>query len=266
MKGPHSEETKRKISEARKGKGHPHTEESIRKIKEAQKGKPRQGHPHTEEHKAHMREVMKGKNVGKVRSKETRQRLSQAGKGKKLVLSEEERKRRSERLKGRIVSEEQRQKISEANRGRKPSEEEKQRRQEGMAPIVNTPEYRAKLSAGVRKAFENPEVRERRVRAWAAANRIKGRTDIEIIVAQVLDALEVEYEQQKRMGHYLVDFYIPSKKLVIECDGTYWHNKPDVKERDARKDAYLLSQGYIVLRFTDVEIKKNKLDTLIDLF
>lgn len=37
------------------------------------------GRKHTEEHKAYMRQVMIGKNVGKVRSEETRKKLSEAG-------------------------------------------------------------------------------------------------------------------------------------------------------------------------------------------
>ena len=37
------------------------------------------GRQHSEEHKAHMRQAMKGKNVGKVRSEETRRKLSEAG-------------------------------------------------------------------------------------------------------------------------------------------------------------------------------------------
>jgi hypothetical protein len=45
----------------------------------AARAESQRGRKHTEEHKAHMRRVMVGKNVGKERSEETRQKLSEAG-------------------------------------------------------------------------------------------------------------------------------------------------------------------------------------------
>ena len=81
-------ETKRKISEARKGKpGKPHTEEAKRKMSEARKGKPsgRKGKHHSEESKRKMSEAHKGKpsgHKGKHHSEESRAKLSAAMKAR----------------------------------------------------------------------------------------------------------------------------------------------------------------------------------------
>lgn len=60
---------------------------------------------------------------------------------------------------------------------------------------------------------------------------------------------------QFRIGKYVVDFYIPKWKLVIECNGTYWHLGFARKVRDMRKKEYLERKGYRVLVFWDKEIK-----------
>ena len=106
-----SKETKRKISEANKGripwnKGKKgcFSEETRRKISKKMKGKP-------------------ANNKGKHHTEETKRKISEAHKGK--CLSEEHRKKLSESTKGRLVwnkdkhwSEETKRKISEANKGR----------------------------------------------------------------------------------------------------------------------------------------------------
>lgn len=78
--GKHSEETKRKISEAHKGMHHSVSEETKRKISEANKGKKR-----SEETKRKISESLKGNtpwNKGKKFSDETKRKLSEAHGGK----------------------------------------------------------------------------------------------------------------------------------------------------------------------------------------
>jgi very-short-patch-repair endonuclease len=55
--------------------------------------------------------------------------------------------------------------------------------------------------------------------------------------------------KQAPMGPYTVDFVIHSKSLVIEVDGEH-HFLPDRMVRDARRDDWLSTKGYRVLRFT----------------
>jgi len=100
--------------------------------------------------------------------------------------------------------------------------------------------------------------------AYTTKHMKKKETKIEIITADVLDQLGIEYEKQKIIGRYVTDFFIPSLGLVIECDGIYWHNRPGVREKDKRRDTYIKSCGYAVLRIWEPEIHKNALGIIKD--
>jgi group I intron endonuclease len=87
-----SKETKRKLSEAHKGKKMgPHSEETKRKISKANKGKKR-----SEETKRKLSEI----NKGKRHSKEARRKIGEANKGRKL--SKEHRRKLSEARKDKV--------------------------------------------------------------------------------------------------------------------------------------------------------------------
>ena len=108
-----SEKTRKKLSEANKGKNNPNygkslSEETRRKMSEAQKGKIR-----SEEHKRKNSEAHKGK----THSEETKKKLSEANIGK--TLSEEHKRKMSEVQKGKIRSEEHKRKMSDVRKGRK---------------------------------------------------------------------------------------------------------------------------------------------------
>jgi G:T-mismatch repair DNA endonuclease (very short patch repair protein) len=98
----------------------------------------------------------------------------------------------------------------------------------------------------------------------------KGRTKIEIKMEDLLKKLNVEYLVNYRIKNFLVDFYIPTYNLVIECDGDYWHANPDfVKgkeltksqikniDRDHRKNEMLFQEGIKLLRFWECEINND---------
>lgn len=87
-----------------------------------------------------------------------------------------------------------------------------------------------------------------RSRKGCAAARTAKPTSIERAAAAVLEALGVGYLPNHQIGRYVVDFYIPASRLVIECDGTYWHSLPGAPEKDAVRDAYLTAQGLRVVR------------------
>jgi very-short-patch-repair endonuclease len=65
-----------------------------------------------------------------------------------------------------------------------------------------------------------------------------------------------QFYRQKNVGNYIVDFYCPAGKLIIELDGGQHYTKEGMKKDDIR-DRYLDSLGFTVLRFSDREVLKN---------
>jgi very-short-patch-repair endonuclease len=65
-----------------------------------------------------------------------------------------------------------------------------------------------------------------------------------------------QFYRQKIIGNYIVDFYCPKAKLVIELDGGQ-HCSNEGKEKDAQRDAYLAHSGLKVLRFSDTAVFEN---------
>jgi len=51
----------------------------------------------------------------------------------------------------------------------------------------------------------------------------------------------------------VLDFYCPAAKLCVEVDG-WGHNMGEQSERDARRDAWLASQGIATLRITAADV------------
>ncbi|WP_298100787.1 endonuclease domain-containing protein [Brevundimonas sp.] len=76
-----------------------------------------------------------------------------------------------------------------------------------------------------------------------------------------LRQLPVRFRRQAPMGQYVVDFVCHRANLVIEVDGGV-HQRPDVAVRDLARDAWLISQGYTVLRFTTQQVE-NDIDGVV---
>ncbi|MDP1912488.1 endonuclease domain-containing protein [Brevundimonas sp.] len=76
-----------------------------------------------------------------------------------------------------------------------------------------------------------------------------------------LRQLSVRFRRQAPMGRFVVDFVCHRASLVIEVDGGV-HERPDVAARDFERDAWLVSQGYAVLRFWTREVQ-NDIDGVV---
>lgn len=61
----------------------------------------------------------------------------------------------------------------------------------------------------------------------------------------------IDFDRQRIIGNYIVDFYVKTLGLVIEIDGES-HN--DKEEYDEKREAYLLSLGLTVFRTNDFNI------------
>jgi len=88
-------------------------------------------------------------------------------------------------------------------------------------------------------------------------------TSIELKIQNFLIKLGIEFYTHfyvKKIYHsYQCDIFIPSKNLIIECDGNYWHNYPNLRRIDKIRTTELINNGFKVIRLWESEIKPMEL-------
>lgn len=81
-------------------------------------------------------------------------------------------------------------------------------------------------------------------------------TTAEALLWQLLrkkQLLGFKFRRQHQFGNYIADFYCFEAQLVVECDGSV-HEPNESWHHDQDRDAYMISQGLHVLRFTNDRI------------
>ncbi|MGZ2369265.1 endonuclease domain-containing protein [Ancylomarina sp. YFZ004] len=58
----------------------------------------------------------------------------------------------------------------------------------------------------------------------------------------------LKFRRQSSIGNYIVDFYCPEIKLILELDGSS-HDNYLSEELDAKRDKELRDEGYFILRY-----------------
>ncbi|WP_417444636.1 DUF559 domain-containing protein [Joostella sp.] len=92
------------------------------------------------------------------------------------------------------------------------------------------------------------------------------RSFIEKKMEWLLDELKIKNETQKiiyrketkpngQRRYYKPDFVLSDYKIIIECDGDYWHSK--TVDKDLKRQLELESMGYLVLRFKGSQIRND---------
>ena len=66
----------------------------------------------------------------------------------------------------------------------------------------------------------------------------------------------LQFCRQKSIGNFIVDFYCPKARLVIEVDGGQ-HYQERGMARDAARDSYLRGLGLEVIRFSTRDVLYN---------
>lgn len=91
----------------------------------------------------------------------------------------------------------------------------------------------------------------------AAAKKLRANTTPqERNLWRALKDLPIEgshFRRQAPIGPYVVDFFCPAKRPVLEIDGGH-HNEDGVAERDRARQSWLENEGYRVIRFWNSEI------------
>ena len=100
--------------------------------------------------------------------------------------------------------------------------------------------YNRNLKQRSRELRENMTDAERRLWAKIRLKQLRG----------------CQFYRQKPIGDYIVDFFCPRAKLVVEVDGSQ-HVSDEISEYDRIRDEYMSSLGLRVLRFTNTDVLKD---------
>lgn len=144
---------------------------------------------------------------------------------------------------------------------------------------------------GIEEAKKRKEIWAVRSRELIIERMKKGkfpffRTKIERMMFDEMNKRDFFFTFQYGIHNFICDFALPNQKIVIECDGDFWHANPLIYDRknlgklnkiqrdkiirDQIKDEYLRKNEWIVLRFFETDIKKdvvqcvNKIETKIN--
>jgi very-short-patch-repair endonuclease len=150
-----------------------------------------------------------------------------------------------------------------ANRGKKHPMSEKQKKK--MSEVFSQPEVYQRRSEAQKRYWSTVPYEERIKRTrngcvagFNAVNSMTGMSSIEAKVKEQLDELGVRYIQQKEVcdGNkvYYLDFYLPDYKLVVECNGDYWHNLPNRKQRDKDLENFVKRTNHNIIFIWEHEI------------
>ena len=74
--------------------------------------------------------------------------------------------------------------------------------------------------------------------------------------------LDYDFHRQKPIDEYIVDFFCPKLKLIIEIDG---ESHSERLQKDFKRQEKLESLGFDFLRFWDSEVKKNREGVLLSI-
>jgi len=99
---------------------------------------------------------------------------------------------------------------------------------------------------------------------------------LEFTFADILTGLGIEFVHQYEVDGFNYDFYVPSKNILIEVDGDYWHAHPDKyvelnnmqkknKGLDKLKTKHAADRSYQLLRFWEQDITSNRFEVIANL-
>lgn len=172
-------------------------------------------------------------------------------------------------LKGRKLPKETIEKIREKLKGRRPSPQcmEASRQAHLGAPSGNkghhlserSKEKLRKINLGRYVSEKTREkLRQNTIKQLSSGRMPTKETKIEKLIEQELKLKGLKYEKQKSLCNITItDFYLPKYRIVIYCDGDYWHRLKKIQRRSATQDLVLTMAGYKVFRFWEKDINES---------
>lgn len=142
--------------------------------------------------------------------------------------------------------------------------------------IAARPERRAKISKALKGKPKSEEHKKIMVETLSRNRKeiLKGNpSKLEFIFADILIGMGVDHIHQYHVDGFDYDFYIPSKNLLIEIDGDYWHGNPSVftelnnmqkKNRglDKLKNIHADKRNFTLIRFWENDIRNNRIQII----
>jgi len=218
---------------------------------------------HTEEFKKKRSEDMKGNQyaLGCKHSEEANTKKSKDRMGDKNSFYGEKHSEATKKI------------ISESCKGRTAwnkdkigvSKETSENMRKGQARRLEDPEERRKRSKRVKAFFAKMTKEEKLIYLdkWIKGSRGKP-SSLEIAICKVLDNLKIKYLTQHRIKVWYADIYIPSRRLIIECNGNYWHSLPERIKRDKKLENHAKENGYKLIWLWEDEIRENPKSALMN--
>lgn len=127
----------------------------------------------------------------------------------------------------------------------------------GLKYIWTIEEYRKNITNKVKELIKSDPKR------WAEIQR-KAKHCISKLNKKIyafLDSKKIDYQKEEIIGKYMIDVLVGKK--IIEADGEYWHSMVWRKNHDIKRDNWLKSQEFEILRIEEKDFRtdtyKNKI-------
>jgi very-short-patch-repair endonuclease len=83
-------------------------------------------------------------------------------------------------------------------------------------------------------------------------------SQVEQEIVSRLQALGLPLVPQVKLGNnWVFDGAVNGTRIIVEIHGDYWHTRPEVQERDARKQEWADANGYLILTIWETEYRED---------
>ena len=86
----------------------------------------------------------------------------------------------------------------------------------------------------------------------------------EVLLWRQLRLAEVKFRRQHPLGPYVLDFYCPAARLVVEVDGMA-HDMGERPQRDELRAAFIAERGLRLVRIPAAEVLRSAADVAASL-
>ena len=205
---------------------------------------------------------------GRHHTKESKDKISKGNDGhtswcKGLTKETDKRielmaKKVSNTLTGRKLSVETKEKLSNILTGRERSKEHKKHLSEALTGNHPSNETCLKMRESHLGKHPSEEARQKMRQKRLARVLPQKDTTIEILLQKELDRRNIIYKKHIPICNCCQpDIVFLEKKIAVFADGDYWHNRPEMIEKDNRQNKVLEENGWTIYRFWEHDIKNS---------